>query len=187
MHRPRSSPIATSRTRPSRRRKSRPLCRAVAQCLNIGLPNDYRAPIGRQTPEHEAFMRATAGSSTSPASPAARDLLTAPPDCSCGPASTRPLTYWPWCVCKETTEASSFPFDGTHASERRSRSQQRRPASRPPHHTRMVSVLSVPNTLISSRRTLRLTATQPSVGEKLGRAICKKIALPAPGCVGFML
>ena len=150
-------------------------------------------------PPSAAFRHAAAGSSTSPASPAARDLSAAPPDAPAVPP--RPVHSPPAlrCFCKETIEACSFPFDGSHASERRSRSQRimgiwqfccyrdggpRRDLT---DHSRMVSVLSVPNTLISSRRTLRLTATQPSVGEKSGRAMCRKIALPAPGCVGFML
>lgn len=61
MHRPRSSPIATSRTRPSRRRKSRPLCRAVAQCLNIGLserlPRSYRSSDPRARSFHACHCR----------------------------------------------------------------------------------------------------------------------------------
>jgi len=55
------------------------------------------------------------------------------------------------------------------------------------NHPRIVSVLSAPSNPTSLRRTLRLTAIQPAVGEKLGRAIWRKMALPAPGCVGFML
>jgi len=54
-------------------------------------------------------------------------------------------------------------------------------------YSRIVSLLSEPNTSINSRRTSRLTAMQPSVGEKPGRAIWRKMALPIPGCVGFML
>src|SRR5215831_5703335 len=36
-------------------------------------------------------------------------------------------------------------------------------------------------------KTVRSTAMQPCVAEKFGRAMCKNMALPAPGITGFML
>ena len=86
MHRSGSSPNATPRTRLSRAENQGPLAERL---LNIGLPEDARARLGRQTRERGAFRHASAGSSTSPASPAARDLSAAPPDAPAVPPRPR--------------------------------------------------------------------------------------------------
>src|SRR5215813_9919890 len=63
-----------------------------------------------------------------------------------------------------------------------------RDAFRPPcPQAAIVIELSGASSGIRFTKTVRSTAMQPSVAEKFGRAMCKNMALPAPGVTGFML
>src|ERR1700683_4359822 len=82
------------------------------------------------------------------------------------------------------------PLGGTHAKSRRDRRTRteaishRRPVGR---YASILNRLSGPSSGNSRSSASRSIATQPTVGEKVLRAMWRKIALPAPATVGKRL